>query len=136
MNTHIHMVFVDDTKREEMTHCCNCCCGSYIQINPSQIKQCGSVSPARTKQLKEIEVRGAWVLGYSYPVAGDPSIGFLALSIGALFVFISSLAMGYTKDGGRLAGCSILCATICALLSSLVIFVKSFGERAGEGLLL
>ncbi len=93
--------------------------------------------PLGSNNSKGIEVRGAWVLGYSYPVAGDPSIGFLALSIGALYVFIFSLATGYyTKDGGRLAGCNTLVATVCAPLSSLVIFLKSFGERAGAGLLL
>jgi len=66
-------------------------------------------------------------------MAGDPSIGFLALSIGAIFVFISSLAIVYTKyEDRRLAGFILPVATICALLSALLIFVKSFGERAGD----
>lgn len=65
-------------------------------------------------------------------MAGDPLIGFLALSVGALFVTISSLAMFHAKDGGGVASFNIKVATGCALLSSLVIFVRSFGERAGE----
>lgn len=75
-----------------------------------------------------IKVLDSWAFGSSYPTAGDPSIGFLALSIGALFVFISLLAI---LAGGTQRGVTVTAAA-CAVLSSLVLFVKSFGELAGR----
>lgn len=78
-----------------------------------------------------IKVLDSWAFG-SYPTAGDPSIGFAGLSIGALFVFISLLAI--FADGTQ--RCIPVAAAICAVLSSLGLFVKSFGELAGEVLCL
>lgn len=78
-------------------------------------------------QRQGITVLESWAFGSSYPTAGDPSIGFIALSIGALFVLISLLAI----FAGGTQRCITVTAGVCAVVSSLALFVKSFGELAG-----
>ena len=82
----------------------------------------------RREKRQGIKVLDSWAFGSSYPTAGDPSVGFLALSVSALFVLISLLAMGV---GGTQRGVIVI-AAVFAVVSSLALFVKSFGELAGE----
>lgn len=79
-----------------------------------------------------IRVLDSWAFGNSYPTAGAPSVGFLSVSIGALYFFISLLAIfaGDKRQG------LIVTAAVSAALSSLVLFLISFGELAGERLFL
>lgn len=74
-----------------------------------------------------IKVLSSWALGSSYPIAGDPSVGFVGLSIGALFTFTSLVAI---FAGGNERGI-VVTAAICSVSSSLGLFVKSFYELAG-----